>query len=107
MNDLSPARLASNVTVAGTTDAESAPRGRLARFLDNDLLHNFLRSKLVVLAALLTLLMVAAAFLAPLIAPHDPYDLKTVSLLDADNPPAWETGGDRRFLLGTDDLGRD
>ena len=51
--------------------------------------------------------MVGAAFLAPLIAPHDPYDLKSLSLLDANTPPAWEKGGDRRFLLGTDDQGRD
>ena len=53
------------------------------------------------------MLIVGAAFLAPLIAPHDPYDLKSLSLLDANTPPAWEKGGDRRFLLGTDDQGRD
>ena len=82
-------------------------RGRVAAFFDSDLLHSFLRSKLVVAAALLTVLMVGAAFLAPLIAPHDPYDLKSLSLLDANTPPAWEKGGDRRFLLGTDDQGRD
>ena len=52
-------------------------------------------------------LIVGAAFLAPLIAPHDPYDLKSLSLLDANTPPAWEKGGDGRFLLGTDDQGRD
>ena len=48
-----------------------------------------------------------AALLAPLLAPHNPYDLKALSLLDADTPPAWEEGGDRRFPLGTDDQGRD
>ena len=77
----------------------------MAAFFDSDLLHSFLRSKLVVLAALLTVAMVGAAFLAPLIAPHDPYDLKELSLLDANTPPAWEQGGDRRFPLGTDDQG--
>ena len=82
-------------------------RGRLAAFFDSDLLHSFLRSKLVVLAALLTVLVVGAALLAPLIAPHDPYDLKSLSLLDANTPPAWERGGERQFLLGTDDQGRD
>src|SRR5262245_56588418 len=87
--------------------ARSAARSRVAAFLDSDLLHSFLRSKLVVLAALLTVAMVSAAFLAPLIAPHDPYDLKSLSLLDANTPPAWENGGDRSFPLGTDDQGRD
>jgi len=79
----------------------------LARFFDSDLLYSFTRSRLVVAAALVTVLMVGAALLAPLIAPQDPYDLKTLSLLDANTPPAWEHGGDSRFLLGTDDQGRD
>lgn len=84
-----------------------ARRSRLAAFLDSDLLHSFLRSKLVVLAALVSVVIVGAAFLAPVIAPHDPYDLKSLSLLDANTPPAWEKGGDPSYLLGTDDQGRD
>jgi peptide/nickel transport system permease protein len=95
------------LAAGGQERSHSAARGRLAAFLDSDLLHSFLRSKLVVLAALLTVLMVGAAFLAPLIAPHDPYDLRSLSLLDSNMPPAWEKGGDRHFLLGTDDQGRD
>ncbi len=92
---------------ASAGDERNARRSRLAAFLDSDLLHSFLRSKLVVVAALLTLAIVAAAFLAPLIAPHDPYDLKALSLLDANTPPAWEKDGDPNYLLGTDDQGRD
>jgi peptide/nickel transport system permease protein len=61
----------------------------------------------VVAAALVTVLMLAAALLAPLIAPQDPYDLSSLSLLDANTPPAWAQGGDGRYLLGTDDQGRD
>jgi peptide/nickel transport system permease protein len=45
--------------------------------------------------------------LAPWVAPHDPFDLRQLSLLDSHNPPAWAAGGDRRYLLGTDDQGRD
>jgi peptide/nickel transport system permease protein len=85
----------------------AARRSRLAEFLDSDLLHSFLRSKLIVVAAVLSVAIMSAAFLAPLIAPHNPYDLKSLSLLDADTPPSWEKGGDRQFLLGTDDQGRD
>ena len=100
-----PSLLASRAS--DSASRHGASRSRLAAFLDSDLLHSFLRSKLVVLAALLTAAIVVAAFLAPLIAPHDPYDLKTLSLLDANTPPAWEKGGERKFLLGTDDQGRD
>jgi peptide/nickel transport system permease protein len=31
----------------------------------------------------------------------------SLSLLDSHNPPAWDSGGDARYLLGTDDQGRD
>lgn len=82
-------------------------RGGFKRFLESDILHSFLRSKLVVIAGVVTVLMVTMAVLAPVIAPHRPYDLVSLSLLDSHNPPAWVQGGDRRFLLGTDDQGRD
>jgi peptide/nickel transport system permease protein len=106
MRDAADSTAPSNAAPRAGTVA-SARRGRLAAFLDSDLLHSFLRSRLVVLAALVSVLIVGAAVLAPLIAPHDPYDLKSLSLLDANTPPAWEKGGDPNYLLGTDDQGRD
>jgi peptide/nickel transport system permease protein len=87
--------------------AASARGWRIGRILSSDLAYSFWRSKLVVAAALLTVLMVGAALLAPLIAPHDPYDLRSLDLLNADTPPSWDQRGDPRFLLGTDDQGRD
>src|SRR5918912_200305 len=82
-------------------------RGFLARAWDSDLAYSFRRAKLAVLAALVALALVAAALLAPWIAPHDPFDLSSVSLLDSLNPPAWESGGNPSFPLGTDNQGRD
>jgi len=94
---------------AGMDDTPSARprRSRLATMRDSDLWQSFVASRLVVVAAILTTLLVGAAFLAPLLAPHNPYDLKSLELIDADRPPAWEEGGEARFLLGTDDQGRD
>jgi peptide/nickel transport system permease protein len=93
---------------ASGNDTKGGARGaRLLRVLDSDLLHSFLKSKLVVLAAIVTLMLVALSLLAPWIAPHNPFDLKSLSLLDSHMPPVWEQGGDTRFLLGTDDQGRD
>lgn len=89
---------------AGNTGEE---QGVVARILDSDLLHSFLRNRLVVVAAIVTLAFVLVSLLAPWIAPHDPYDVRTLNLLDSHTPPAWEEGGDPRFLLGTDDQGRD
>jgi peptide/nickel transport system permease protein len=59
------------------------------------------------LAAIVLGVIAAAAFLAPLIAPQDPFDLASFDLLDAGLPPAWLEGSDPRFLLGTDAQGRD
>ena len=87
--------------------AAAKPRGTLARILDSDLYYSFRSQKLVILAAIVTLVMVGSAMLAPIIAPHDPYDLRSLNLMDSDLPPAWTSGGDARFLLGTDDQGRD
>jgi peptide/nickel transport system permease protein len=106
MSEGPPRRMANGQSRMG--DNQFAIRhSPFARLLDSDLVYSFTRSKLVVAAAVMTVLMIGAAFLAPLIAPHDPYDLKSLSLLDANTPPAWIQGGDRRYLLGTDDQGRD
>ena len=81
--------------------------GRLASFLDHDLVYSLLHSRVTLVAAAVTFTIVLAAAFAPWIAPHDPFDLRQLSLLDSHLPPAWAADGDRRFLLGTDDQGRD
>lgn len=68
----------------------------------------FTRGRSGALLALLVLSVIAvAAFLAPLIAPQDPFDLASFDILDAELPPAWQEGGEARFPLGTDAQGRD
>jgi peptide/nickel transport system permease protein len=49
---------------------------------------------------------ILAALFAPLIAPQNPYDLEKVSLEYFLTPPIWMEGGERPFILGTDDQGR-
>jgi peptide/nickel transport system permease protein len=81
--------------------------GRLRRFAESDLLYSFRRSPVTVVAAAMAFLIVTSAVLAPLIAPHDPYDLASLSLLDATDPPAWLKDGNWSYPLGTDNQGRD
>ena len=64
----------------------------------------FCRNRGAVLGLLVLVLMVIIALLAPSIAPHDPYELFTGK---EQLPPAFISGGDSMFLLGTDDAGRD
>ncbi len=59
------------------------------------------------LAAMLLAVISLAVLFAPLIAPHNPFDLASFDVLDAEMPPAWLKGGSDRFLLGTDSQGRD
>ncbi len=77
------------------------------RFFDSDLWHSFTRSPVVVVSAVITVIFVFSALFAPLVAPHNPFDLASIDLLDSFIPPLWLEGGDSRFLLGTDDQGRD
>ena len=60
------------------------------------------------LVALLTMSVLATcAGFAGTLAPHQPFDLATLDLLDARLPPAWMNDGTTRYLLGTDGQGRD
>ena len=74
---------------------------------DSDLWFSFTRSPVIVASACVTLLYLIVTIFAPLIAPHDPFDLASIDLLDASLPPFWMDDGEFRFILGTDDQGRD
>jgi peptide/nickel transport system permease protein len=64
-----------------------------------------LRRRYSTLLALVILLTVGASgLLAPVLAPHPP---RSGNVIDSKLPPAWLSAGDARFLLGTDELGRD
>lgn len=89
------------------SDTEAKAPGLMARVADSDILHSFLASKVTVVAALVALAFFIGAAFAPWIAPHNPFDLASVDLMDSLLPPAWQPDGDMRFLLGTDDQGRD
>jgi peptide/nickel transport system permease protein len=79
----------------------------LSRFFDGDIWHSFRHSPVAQIAALLVVFSAFAALFAPWVAPHNPFDLSTIDLLDARLPPAWAPDGKLRFPLGTDDQGRD
>ena len=61
----------------------------------------------VLAAGLVAVLLVLAAVFAPLLSPTNPLDLASFNLADSELPPFWAADGDPRFLLGTDNQGRD
>jgi peptide/nickel transport system permease protein len=79
----------------------------LRRFFDSDVWWSFTRSPITMVSAIVALICILGALFAPWIAPHNPFDLASLNLLDAFKPPSWIEGGEAQYLLGTDDQGRD
>jgi peptide/nickel transport system permease protein len=80
---------------------------RFASWWDSDLAYSFRHSPVAVVSAVVLLVCLGAALFAPWVAPHNPFDLATLNLLDALSPPRGMVGSKPEFLLGTDDQGRD
>ncbi len=79
----------------------------LRRFWDSDLAWSWRHSPVALSASILLLFLLVGSLGAPWLAPHNPFDLASINLLDALLPPVWETDGQGSYLLGTDSQGRD
>jgi peptide/nickel transport system permease protein len=72
-----------------------------------DVAYSFRHSPVAMAAAAVAFLCVFCAIFAGFVAPHNPFDLSTLELSNARLPPAWYEAGSSKFVLGTDDQGRD
>ncbi len=79
----------------------------IRRALDSDVGYSFRTSPTAIVAALIAAICVFCAVFANWVAPHNPFDLATLDLMNARLPPMWQEGGNPSFVLGTDDQGRD
>jgi peptide/nickel transport system permease protein len=82
-------------------------RSALFRFWDGDVGYSFRTSPVAMVAAAIALICIFCSVFAGFVAPHNPFDLTTLELSDARLPPAWSAEGSSKYLLGTDDQGRD
>lgn len=82
-------------------------RAALAKFWGGDLAWSWRHTPVAIVATFTLLIMLIAAFGAGWIAPHNPFDLATIELMDALKPPVWADDGTTKYLLGTDSQGRD
>lgn len=89
-----------------TVTSSSSPT-RWARFRDSYLVYSFKRDWSAQLCLAIFLAMLLAAFMAPWLAPTDPYDLSQIDILSSELPPFWVAGSDPQYILGTDAQGRD
>jgi peptide/nickel transport system permease protein len=79
----------------------------LKRWLNSDVGYSFRQSPMAMVAAAIAFICLFCSVFAGGVSPTNPFDLATLELSDARLPPAWMEGGTSKFLLGTDDQGRD
>lgn len=79
----------------------------IARWFDSDVGYSFRTSPVALGAALIAFVCIFCSVFAGWVAPYDPFDLASLELGDARLPPAWSAEGSSKYLLGTDDQGRD
>lgn len=79
----------------------------LKRFFDGDIWWSFKQSPLTIGASVVALVCILGAVLSPILAPHNPYDLSQISLMNSNLPPSWMKDGVASFPIGTDQQGRD
>ena len=79
----------------------------LLNWLDSDVGYSFRTSPVAIVAAGIAFVCAFCAVFAGFVAPHNPFDLTTLVLSDARLPPAWMPEGSSKYVLGTDDQGRD
>jgi len=87
--------------------ASVAAPSRFATWWNGDLAYSFRHAQVAVVSAVVLAICLGGALFAPWVAPHNPFDLATLNLLDALTPPHGFAGAKPEYLLGTDDQGRD
>ena len=92
---------------AAAPSPHTPPTTWAGRFFDSDVWASFKRSKLTMGAAFLTFVFMAAAVLAGVVSPQDPFDPAQLELMNSRLPPIWDAEGQMPFVLGSDEQGRD
>lgn len=82
--------------------------GWLARLWDSDVMWSFRHSPVAIVSAIVSIVMIAGALLAPLFASQDPFNPAGLNLMEGLTPPGKPNEFTQRvFLLGSDSQGRD
>jgi peptide/nickel transport system permease protein len=94
-------------TEASTPRTRASSSGWFRRAIESDLFYSFRRSKITIVAAVVTALFFLLAIFASVVAVQNPFDPAQLQLMNSRIPPLWTADGQSPFLLGTDEQGRD
>jgi len=86
---------------------EARDAGRFRRIVQSDIVWSFTHSPVAIVAAVVALVMILAAVLAPWIAPYDPFNPRTLNLMDGFTAPFSTSMFGNYFVFGSDNQGRD
>ncbi len=79
----------------------------MRQWLDSDLAYSFRTRPTAILSVIILLVLTIGAVFAPLLAPHNPMDSASLSLMDSFKPPLGWPDSEWTNPLGTDNQGRD
>lgn len=82
-------------------------KSRFLTWWNSDLLWSWRHTPVAVIATILLIILLIGSLGAQWVAPHNPFDLASINLIDALSPPVWMTDGRWTYILGTDSQGRD
>ena len=79
----------------------------LDKIKDSDVYFSFIKSPTAIISSIILIFIFFSSFFVELVAPFNPFDPSSLSLMEAFTPPSWTKEGMSKFLLGTDGQGRD
>lgn len=85
----------------------AAKKSRLAKIIDSDVFYSYRTSPVAIVASIIATILILAAVFAPWIAPYDPFNPRTLNLMNGFTPPMSESFSGSFFLMGSDHQGRD
>lgn len=79
----------------------------LQKIKNSAFFYSFTRDPMAMSSTVILLFLFIVSFGAPIFAPHNPYDMASIDIMNAELPPVWMGGdADPQFPLGTDPQGR-
>ena len=87
--------------------SQSPRPNRWHRWWHGDVGYSLRQSPTAIAAALIAFICIFCSVFAGWVSPTNPFDLASLELSDARLPPVWLEGGTSKYVLGTDDQGRD
>lgn len=98
----------SDKTMTDSAKTRIRPTRWYIRAWQSDVAWSFRHNPVAMVSALVFLILIMSAVLAPWIAPYQPFDPSTLNLMDGFSPPMdVAIGTGNVYWLGTDDQGRD